>query len=344
MALWMVRAGRHGQQEDLALDQGLVAIGWDDMPDLSKPDTKEELRAVCEELYPEEPVGRISNWLGQLWGFARGIEVGDLVALPLKSRPAVAVGKCTGPYEPRPEGPEGAKHVRSVKWLRKDVPRSEIGQDLLYSLGSLMTVCQVTRNDAEARFQHIVETGRDPNLFPRGTVVPAVKDPSDEDTGTVADLEVLALDQIRAHIAARFKGHGLARLVAAVLRAQGYHAFASPAGPDGGVDIVAGGGPMGFDQPRLCVQVKSGASPVDVSVLRELQGVMKNFAAEQGLLVSWGGFKDSVHREGRRVFFEIRLWDSDRLIDALLANYEKLPEDMQAELPLKRIWTLVLEE
>jgi restriction system protein len=101
---------------------------------------------------------------------------------------------------------------------------------------------------------------------------------------------------------------------------------------------------MGFDPPRLCVQVKSSDTPEDVKTLRELQGVMRNFGAEQGLLVAWGGFKSSVHAEARRHFFEIRLWDAGDVVKALLENYERLPEDVQAELPLKRIWSLVLEE
>lgn len=101
---------------------------------------------------------------------------------------------------------------------------------------------------------------------------------------------------------------------------------------------------MGFDTPRLCVQVKSSDSPVDVRVLRELQGVMKNFGAEQGLLVAWGGFKDSVAKEARQRFFELRLWDSGDLVRALLEFYDQLPEDLQADLPLKKIWILVPEE
>ena len=40
----------------------------------------------------------------------------------------------------------------------------------------------------------------------------------------------------------------------------------------------------------------------------------------------------------------VRLWDSDNLIKAILNNYEILSDSLQAELPLKRIWALVLEE
>ncbi|KHG64406.1 restriction endonuclease, partial [Thermus sp. 2.9] len=115
----------------------------------------------------------------------------------------------------------------------------------------------------------------------------------------------------------------------------------SPEGPDGGVDILAGSGELGFDRPRIAVQVKSTDSPVDIKTVRELQGAMKNYQADHGLFVSWGGFKQSVDKEKARLFFEIRLWDSDDLLREILRFYEKLPEDLQAELPLKRIWVLV---
>ena len=161
-----------------------------------------------------------------------------------------------------------------------------------------------------------------------------------EDDGSI-DLEQFAADQIVNHIGRKFVGHELARLVAAILNVEGYQTQTSKPGADGGVDIIAGSGPIGFGQPRIAVQVKSGDAPADVSVLRELQGVMPRFGAEHGLIVSWSGFKDSVIKEARQLFFEVRLWDSGDLVAALLKNYEKLPEDIQADLPLKRIWLLV---
>jgi len=101
---------------------------------------------------------------------------------------------------------------------------------------------------------------------------------------------------------------------------------------------------MGFSTPRLCVQVKSSQSPADVTILRNLLGSMKTFDAEQGLLISWGGFNQAVLKEARQSFFTVRLWDSGDLLEAILKNYDNLPKDLQAELPLKRIWGLVVEE
>ena len=83
---------------------------------------------------------------------------------------------------------------------------------------------------------------------------------------------------------------------------------------------------------------------MDVNSLRELQGVISNFGADQGLIVAWGGHKRSVPKEANRLFFKIRLWDADDLVRMIMANYERLPDAWQAKLPLKRIWTLVWEE
>jgi restriction system protein len=134
------------------------------------------------------------------------------------------------------------------------------------------------------------------------------------------------------------------RLVEAVLSAQGFTTERAPEGADGGVDIVAGKGPLGLEPPRMCVQVKSSNDPADVAVLREMQGVLSSFGADLGLIVSWGGFKRSVRQESRRHFFKIRLWDAGNLVTAVLENYERLPEDIQKDLPLKRIWMLVSDE
>jgi restriction system protein len=83
---------------------------------------------------------------------------------------------------------------------------------------------------------------------------------------------------------------------------------------------------------------------VDTPTLHELIGSMQNVAADQGLLVAWGGFKSSVDRETPAQFFRVRLWDQDDLIDQLLEQYERLPDDLRAELPLKRIWTMARED
>ncbi len=69
-----------------------------------------------------------------------------------------------------------------------------------------------------------------------------------------------------------------------------------PEGPDKGVDLLAAPGALGFGSPRICVQIKATDSPIDRVILNQLVGVMQNFHAGQGLLVSWSGFKQSIER------------------------------------------------
>lgn len=71
---------------------------------------------------------------------------------------------------------------------------------------------------------------------------------------------------------------------------------------------------------------------------------MDSFSADQGMLVGWGGFKESVVRDAQASFFRVRLWDAGALLEAILSNYERLPEEIQAELPLKRVWALTIKD
>lgn len=167
-------------------------------------------------------------------------------------------------------------------------------------------------------------------------------DASDEDVDT--DIEALGHSQIIKLIEAKFKGHNLTRLVSAILTAQGYTCWQSPEGADGGADILAANGPMGFGTQQICVEVKSGDGLVDRPTVDKLMGAMTKFNSTQGLFVSWGGFKSNVQKELASSFFRVRLWTQHDLLEQLFQHYEKLDDEIKAELPLKRIWTIAATE
>ena len=333
MSVWMIKAGRNGEQEQRAIDDGYSTIGWR-MPDMSGIKTREEVKVLYEKCYPESKKRRAAIHVGQIWAFLEKIKEGDFILLPLKTQSAIAIGKMRGEYKYHNDMGDDMRHVRKVQWIKTDVPRASFDQDILYSLGALMTLCQIKRENIEERITKIL----------KGENAIEKREPEGEEEEAVIDIEQAARDQILDYINQKFTGHDLARLLEAVLEVQGYVTKRSQPGPDGGVDILAGAGVMGFDNPKICVQVKSTRTPADVNVFRSLVGTIQSFNAEQGLLVSWGGFNRKVIEEARRHFFTIRLWDSGELLEALFKNYEKLPDAIQAELPLKRTWSLVLEE
>jgi len=338
MNIWMVRGGKLGEFETIAIEKCLACLGFFEMPNLNKANTKAAMRELVETTYPAASKARVGTFFAQVYSFAHRMQVGDIIAMPLKGQPQVALARVTGPYEYCTDLGD-IRHVRKVEWIRPNVPRGEFKQDLL-NLFPPMTVCQIQRLNAVERFQAILNGKADPGYEP------------DEESDNIAEIEQsdeiaveqLARDQIRAHIEANFKKHDLARLEDAVLQAEGYVTHFSPPGPDGGVDILARRGSFGLDGPKLCVQVKSSLAPADVTILRTLLGTMVNFKAEEGLLVCWGGFNNVALKEARQSFFSVRLWDADDLIAAIERNYDQLPKELHSELPLKRIWALVVEE
>lgn len=339
---WLIRAGERG---DFVLENGLAGISFRPVPDLTPATDLDRLRQIVRESYPDGPDAKRWNITGQLWAFRSRVKPGDLVALPLKGRSQVALGIVTKGYEYRHDLDPNMRHWIAVDWRRTDVPRTAIRQDLLYSLGALGTVCQIKRNDAAWRLQRVLETGTDPGA--RGAAAEPVDGDHVEATDSSEssfDIERLGRDQIQAHVAEQFAGHRLADLVGAVLDAEGFFTEVAPPGPDGGIDIFAGRGPLGLDPPKLIVQVKSSPAPVAATVVRELHGVLSTHGAEQALLVAWGGVNRVAQRELRNQFFRVRVWNADDLLDAILRNYDRLDEEWRTELPLKRIWSLASEE
>ena len=101
---------------------------------------------------------------------------------------------------------------------------------------------------------------------------------------------------------------------------------------------------MGFGHPRLCVQVKSGRSAVDLADYNRLQGNIGSYGADHGLLVSLGDFTRTVRNENERSFFQIRLWGPSDLVDKLVETYDSLPEYIQSEIPLRNRRILIETE
>jgi len=324
------------------LDKNLVLYDWSEFPDLRQFKTRAELETMYSKQYPNASPARRGNHVGQLWSYVHDMRSGDLVVVRMKTRGAIAIGKITGPYEFRADLP--VRHAHPATWLQTDLAPDGFGQDLRFSFGVQKTIARISRNDAEARVRAIADGKPDPGLVVGAKQAGPKAEQEDDSAAGLVDLAELARDGIRTYLSHRFTGHELARLVDAILKAQGYETFVSPPGPDGGVDILAGAGAMGFGSPRLVVQVKSGNAMVDSGVFRELRGTMQNFGAEQGLLVSWGGFKGAVRQEAKQAFFTVRLWDQDDLITELLETYERLDESLKVDLPLKQVWVLASQE
>lgn len=218
--------------------------------------------------------------------------------------------------------------------------KSDLGDHLRAYYTARGTVRPIRNLEAAGRIRELMSAGSlgDARSEPRG---------GGEDDGMMspgAPVGKTAHEEIADRIHSRFPADELERLVAAVLEAEGYVVQQSAKGADQGVDVLAGHGPMGFGSPKICVQVKHTNSPIGAPDVQKLRGAMEDFRAEQGLFVSWSDYTSDATNEARRTFFTLRLWNANDVIAAVCRNYDRLPKDIRAKIPLKQIWTLVPDD
>lgn len=343
--LWKVTLGKNGQFEAEALRDGILIVHFNIDSDISYARDRDAVAEILRAAFPDAKPKTVSNFASQLNQFVNVMQDGDLVISPIKSSSTIAIGKVTGRYAPHPAT---GRPTRPLTWLKTEIPRDVFKQDLLYSFGAFNTVCEVKRNNAVARVEEVLKNGKDPGAGakPSTTRTPESPDtpPDPGEPDEILDLNQIARDQIEQRIASIFTGHDLTNLIAAILRAQEMKVRVSPLGADGGIDLVAGSGPLGLESPKIVGQVKSGEYVIQDPDLKSLIGNIQETQADSGLLVSWNGFTAPVRKRVNELYFRVRLWGRQEIVDNLFAVYDRLPEEITAELPLKRTWTLVPED
>ncbi|MGN7211894.1 restriction endonuclease [Brachybacterium paraconglomeratum] len=338
---WVIRSGRYGERDEWALENSCSGGGWREVPDLTPASSREDIQRIVDATYAQESQGARTNFTAQLWALRGRIEVGDLMAMPMKTTSEIAIGRITEAYRYLAENPPGHQHVVGVDWQRR-VPRSALKQDLLYTLGSALTIFSPSRNHAVARLESVLATGQDDGAPTTITTHASPATPTQPDVvdepESQPDIAVLAKDQISSRIGEEFAGHDFATLVAALLRAEGFETEEAPPGPDGGIDITAGRGLLGLESPKLIVQVKT--PQIGSEVVSQLNGLVHTHGADFGLLVTWTGLTKPARDAVRHQRFRVKVWEADDVVELVLRNYAKLPEKITERLPLRRVWML----
>jgi len=337
MALFLARAGKFGEHENYFLENNEICMIWQELAETNLTNIKnqDQLKEILINTY-QDRLKSVPNWVSQIWVHINKMKVDDLVILPLKNNRKIAIGRIVSDYKFDPSK-SPYSHIRKVEWLEKEISRTSFDQDLLFSFGAFKTFCEINRNDAESRIKALL-SGKKDNI--KNNFLKPQTEIFENEQVNLADT---SLDQISKLILAKFKGKNLETLVENIFKAKGYFTYKSPAGADGGVDILAAKGDLGFENPKICIQVKSG-SAVGIDILDRLSGTMKKVKADFGLLVSWEGFKGSIKEERKNEFFTIRLWEQKELVEEFLKYYHKLDDEIKSEVPLKQIWVVSDEE
>lgn len=67
---------------------------------------------------------------------------------------------------------------------------------------------------------------------------------------------------------------------------------------------------------------------------------MPTHGAEQGLLVAWGGLTKPARDALKNQRLRVRVWEAGDVVDAALRTYDRLPEEIRTQVPLRRVWML----
>jgi len=116
---WRIGTKLGGKESiwDLMKEEGCIAVGWSEVPDLREfsynREDKEAIKKIVAEKYPSSPqsVGRSAH---QLFAFATTIQEGDYV-IPSDGEKVLGVGQVIGDYYF--VAANKAPHRRPVKWL-----------------------------------------------------------------------------------------------------------------------------------------------------------------------------------------------------------------------------------
>lgn len=158
MALWMIRAGQRGEYEQKFIQDKCFYITWNDLNyNLALCESRDDLKSKLKDTYPDDKTNTIRTWATQLWIGAHEIKKGDWIVLPLKAQPVIYVGEVTQEYLFDKNANNPYYHKIGVKWIGENIPRQNFAQDLLYSFGAFLTICGISRNNAEERLKSMKE-------------------------------------------------------------------------------------------------------------------------------------------------------------------------------------------
>jgi restriction system protein len=330
-ATWMIRSGDRGYLAPEFRDAKITAIGWSILGDIRSIKEKSVLVDKLKQADPEESHGNHLSSAGQLLRFVNEVKNGDSVITYHADSRMYFFGevKSEALFDVRqfPEYP----NQRSVHWTAT-TGRDSLTQASRNVLGSTLTLFKVPNEVAQELVAQATSTVH--NGFREKPLTSAI--PDRESTRQIfSDQQELALSMIEDTVNA-LDWEEMQELVASLLRAMRYKTTVSPKGADRGKDIFASPDGLGFEEPRIFVEVKHRIGSMGTPDVRSFVGGRR--AGDRCLYVSTGGFTQEAKYEAERSAIPITLLNLRDLVSWLLDYYEELDGVGKELLPLRRLY------
>jgi len=318
--MWMVRAGGEKNLFSEFKSKNIVAIGWNDLGDLSKINNVEEIKEKLIEKYPDEGKS-IPTSAGQVGRFRFGFQKGDYVITYSREERVYLVGEIIGDCQWSPE--LEYKHTRKIKWMG-EVLRDKLTTSTKNTLGSILTIFKLNEDAEEEIIQQL--SGK----------TEVVIDKIDEGIDTIKEDTIDKAHEFIKDQILKLQWDDAQRLVAGILRGMGYKTRISPVGPDRGKDIIASKDGLGLEDPTIIVEVKHRNGQMGSQEIRSFIAVLR--PTNKGLYVSTGGFSKDAKYEAERANVTTSLIDLDELADLMVQYYDNFDSETRALIPLTKIY------
>lgn len=313
------------EEERLFKDESVIAIGWRQMGDVSTlQKDRASFKKAYSKIWTEDSIQTVATQAGQVYRFVCEAKVGDYVVFPSKADRMINIGRITGEYFFESSAKRFAQQ-RKVEWL-KALPRAAFSQGALYEAGSAMTFFQI-KNYAEEFLDAL-----------HGKAKKVLED--DNSVALTADgIEEQTRDFILKQLKKQYKGYAFEPVVKDLLRAMGYwRSSISKHGGDHGNDIIVYKDEL---PPRVVVQVKSQDADISEDLVQRLKGGMDD--GDYGIFVALSKFRDNAKK-----FLDktprIRGIDCDEFITLFIKYYDRLSEEYQRAIPLRKVYVPVIPE
>ena len=162
--MYMVRGGSKGVHFGKFLERGVVAIGWPQLGDLSRYESREAIREALLRKFPGLSPRPAAVWTDNLFGFSRELPKSDFVITYNPTRQLYAVGKIAGEYTYDPEffafKTNNFPNYIRVDWNPVRFSRSQLSDPAKKALGSQLTVFRLKNEAVVEEILGLVRNGR----------------------------------------------------------------------------------------------------------------------------------------------------------------------------------------
>lgn len=306
---------------DEFIGKGIIAIGWDELGDLTQYPSKEAILERLKTLRSNERAGRIMSHASQAWRFKNEVSNGDWAVVYNPETRFYHLG-LIGSDVKFDEGRETYRNYRIVEW-RSTISRDALSVSTRNKLISILTIFKPADSVVEELLSILSGTPQAKLPDEEGDLDYIGEDVEDKSLEFIKDL-IISLDWSQ-----------MQDVFAGLLRAMGYKTRISEPGPDRGRDIVASPDGLGLEDPRIVVEVKHRGSAMGAPEIRSFLGGLKN---AKGVYLSTGGFTKEAKYVAEQADRPITLVDIDDLARLIVQYYDECDSQMRSLIPLRKIY------